>query len=153
MRVVTSLATVPLALLTACSGSTTAHDPTSASSPVTLGDLGAGAWVADAPRGLEGPDGPLVDRSRVTLVFDGDAVRASAGCNTFTGTASIDGGRLVVTGLGGTEMACSDDLMAQEEWYTGFLAGSPVLVLDADTLTLTGDRDTLTLTRLGEASP
>lgn len=157
MRTALPLSTVALAaVLTACSGSTTAHDPTTgSSSAVTLDDLATGAWVASAPDGLAGPDGPLVAHSRVTLAFTDGELHASAGCNSLTGKAAVEDGQLVVTGLGGTEMACADALMAQEEWFSGFLAASPAVALSTgDTLTLTGDDDTLTLTRLtDEASP
>ena len=71
---------------------------------------------------------------------------ARAGCNTMFATYSAADGRLTLTGpLGGTEMACDDPLMAQDEWLADFLASGLAYELAGDTLTLTGDRTTIEL--------
>lgn len=80
---------------------------------------------------------PLVDGTRIRLSFDGGELRADAGCNSLLGQARLANERLVVDGLGGTEMGCSPELMAQDQWLSGFLGGRPRLQLADDELTLT----------------
>lgn len=64
---------------------------------------------------------------------------ASAGCNSLGGDYSIDGGVLVLTDAGQTEIGCDEELHAQDDWYFGFLGSSPTIVVDGDSLVLEGD--------------
>ncbi|MGH3716001.1 MAG: META domain-containing protein [Micromonosporaceae bacterium] len=87
----------------------------------------------------------LVEGSRIRLEFTKSDIKADAGCNHFQGKASLQGGRLVVDKLGGTEMGCDKPLMTQEEWLTDFLTSSPVLQLDGETLVLSDGKTKIEL--------
>ncbi len=81
----------------------------------------------------------LVGGTPITLVFTGDSVSAAAGCNTMTGGYTIADDTLQVATLAQAAMACPNDLMAQDQWLTGFLEGGPTATLIHDVLTLKHD--------------
>jgi heat shock protein HslJ len=87
----------------------------------------------------------LVADTTIELVFLADSVAARAGCNSMNGGYEIVDGNLEVATMASTMMACADDLMEQDIWLSEFLASSPAISLDGDTLTLSGDDATLTL--------
>jgi heat shock protein HslJ len=91
-------------------------------------------FLSDAVKGHT-----LVKGSQIRVSFTKDEVRVHAGCNHLMGTARLDGEKLIVTGLGSTEMACDKDLMAQDEWLGRFLTAKPAWRLDGDTLVLTSE--------------
>lgn len=80
----------------------------------------------------------LVDETRILLGFAGEDISARAGCNHLFGTVALDGDRLDVGTMGGTEMGCPDGLNDQDAWLSEFLTAGPDITLDGDTLTLTG---------------
>lgn len=84
----------------------------------------------------DGAARPLPPGTTVTLSFDDDGVSGSAGCNSIGSTASVDGGRLVVQGLSGTEMGCGER-QYHDEWLSDLLTSRPDIMLDGDRLTLT----------------
>lgn len=110
-RVTRTVATAGLMLAAACgNGGTTRAIP------------------GDAPPGVAGSsDSPASQRS----------VGADAGCNSLGGEYEMEGDRLVVEGLAGTDMGCEPGLMEQDEWLVDLLTAGPVLALDGDRLTLT----------------
>jgi heat shock protein HslJ len=152
------LATAVLGLLAACgSADGTGEDDDGVGS----GDPAAGAapagvvdhdWVSTSVT-KDGSEQPLVSGTRIALSFSGDQIAASAGCNSFSGSADWDGDALVVTGLGGTEMGCDPDLMAQDEWLTGFLTSSPSVEVEDDMLTMTADGTVVTFSDREVAIP
>ncbi|HET6738695.1 MAG TPA: META domain-containing protein [Kribbella sp.] len=78
-----------------------------------------------------------------------DILRAGVGCNAL-GTAVgagelLAGGRLTVSGLGGTQVGCEPPLRDQEEWLMTFLTSEPSWRLNGDELTLTSGGTTITL--------
>src|SRR5687767_1310518 len=81
---------------------------------------------------------PLVEGTRISLRFDGERrqLGAQAGCNSMSGAASFEDGRLVVDDLATTEMGCDPPRHAQDEWVAAFLTGRPRSTLDGPTLTL-----------------
>lgn len=97
----------------------------------------------------------LVDGTQVRLQFGDDGpLSATAGCNHLLGeVTSTDDGVLDVGPMGGTEMGCDPDRHAQDEWLMAFLGSSPAWSLDGDTLTLTGETDTLVLVDRMVADP
>ena len=89
----------------------------------------------------------LVAGSTVTLALEDGRISANAGCNTMNGSATWDGGTLVVAEpLASTMMGCPDDLAAQDQWLSSFLTSSPALKVEGDTLTLGNASSGMTLT-------
>ena len=96
---------------------------------------------------FDGPDGRYVldttQQGRVSFT----------GCNGGSGSASVDGERLVVGDIASTEMACVDAdgaaLMAFDTWMTTFLSSGPTISVDGNRLTLTSDASQLVLRDLG----
>jgi heat shock protein HslJ len=86
---------------------------------------------------LDGLDRPLVPGTVVRLGFADGAISANAGCNTMGGKVTFDGARMAIAGgLASTEMACPEELMAQDAWLAALLmAGADITVRD-DRLTL-----------------
>ena len=74
---------------------------------------------------------------------DGTSIYFSAGCNSFSGSFELDGDALVIGMLSGTEMACGDGLMEQDDWFVSFFTSSPTVEHSGDTLTFTGADATL----------
>ncbi|PRY20543.1 META domain-containing protein [Pseudosporangium ferrugineum] len=99
------------------------------------------------------PGRQLAGGTRVRLTFRSGTVSAEAGCNHLSGTLAVEGDRLVVSDLGGTMMACSPELMAQDTWLTEFLRDGPRWTLDAATLVLTTADARLRLVDLRSAEP
>jgi heat shock protein HslJ len=74
--------------------------------------------------------------STTTFTFEDGGIAANAGCNTMTGSAPIENGRLMVGPLAQTQMACDDALQQQDVWLASFLEAGPTVALDNDRLTL-----------------
>lgn len=102
----------------------------------------------DAPR-------PVVPGTRITLRFGDGTLTASAGCNTMSGSARLEGSRLRVGNLATTAMGCDPARAAQDEWLAGFLAAGPRAHLTGDRLTLTlrNGLDEIALRDLGQVEP
>ena len=99
----------------------------------------------------------LVPGTRINLSFgpatrhasnSGD-VNAHAGCNQMSGQGRLVGDRLVVGVLASTRMACSEPLMAQDQWLAGVLTGRPYFHLAGHRLTL---REGATVIKLVEVT-
>lgn len=101
---------------------------------LSLDDLSGRAFASVRVDGHQ-----LVGDTQIRLGFDGDELRANAGCNHLFGTLVLDGDVLSASNLGGTEMGCPDGLNDQDAWLSSFLAAGPEVALDGDTLTLTKD--------------
>ncbi len=117
-----------------------------AGSPPSLADIDGQSFRSTGDDSLDSPDHTLVPDSEIELGFDGSELSADAGCNHLFGTVEVKDGKLSASGMGGTEMGCTPELMAQDEWLTEFLGSSPSLELDSGVLTLTSGDSTLTLT-------
>lgn len=132
------LAAFTLVLVVAGCGSD--KPATQATNPPDLGPGGA------PPRGHtylattatdQGQPHPMVAGTQVTIQFEdnGDVV-AEAGCNTITGPAKLDNGKLVVD-LAMTQKSCDDDLDNQDKWLYDVLNGDATWKLDGSTLHIT----------------
>jgi heat shock protein HslJ len=140
----TALALLTLsALAFAACGS---DDDTASGSAPTADDLEGTAFESTEVTGHE-----LVADTTISLAFQDDRVSANGGCNTMNGGYTITDGTLEVAAMASTMMACSDELMAQDDWLAEFLAGGPEIALDGDTLTLTGGDSTMTLAAVQDA--
>jgi heat shock protein HslJ len=74
----------------------------------------------------------------VTLVVEGSGVSGRSGCNQYFGEFTLVDGRVTLAGLGGTEMACEEPIMALEAAYLGGLAKVDSARMDGEALVLTG---------------
>lgn len=95
----------------------------------------------------------LVPGTRITIGFKDGQLTASAGCNHLFGKAHVKNGQLVVSNLGGTEMACERKVALQEEWFRGFLQAGPQWQLRGDELTLTASESKIRLMDRRVAEP
>jgi heat shock protein HslJ len=101
-------------------------------------------------------DGPIAvpQDGDVTLTIDGASVGGRSHCNSYNGTASIDGDSIEVDGVAVTEMACLDEaLMEAEAAYLDAFLGSTDISLDDDRLLLRGDASELAYERLEPEEP
>lgn len=116
-------ALVPLGLWIAGLGSDNANGSTTVDS---LKDLAA-SYTAQ-PGGAGILPTPIVAGSTITLTVTGDEVGIATGCNSGSGRARIEDGRLAFPqGLGITEMACDGPLMVQQDWVTEMMTNQPRL--------------------------
>lgn len=72
-----------------------------------------------------------------TLLLDGKNLSGNAGCNSYSGTYTTQGGSLKTGGVRGTLMACSGDALTQETRYLQLLTEVRGYAQQGDTLTLT----------------
>ncbi|MDX8051869.1 META domain-containing protein [Lentzea sp. BCCO 10_0798] len=95
----------------------------------------------------QGKPRPLVEGTKVELRFTADGrLLANAGCNQMQGPVKLDDGKLTVTDLSTTDMACpTQGLHEQDEWLSGLLGGKPSWRLDGPNLVLTGANSEIVL--------
>ncbi len=137
-RVVPPLAAAALTviLVAACGSSTPSPSPTPAPDR-----LDGTSWALESIDDQPLPDG--VADNVPTLAFAGGSVSGGAGCNTFTGSYTLDGNSLSFGPLAVTAMACEPDVSAVETAYLAALGGVSSWAVPADAamgteLTLTG---------------
>jgi len=89
----------------------------------------------------------VVAGSQVTMALaDDGSVSGSAGCNTYSGTYSLDGDALSFGPLASTKMVCAEDVMAQEAAFIDAMSrvssseieGTGLTLLDASGAPLLG---------------
>jgi heat shock protein HslJ len=139
-------------------GGTTASPTTSAAASGSQTTDGATAVDAAALAGhtflsteVVGQD--LVAGSQITLTFDESNVAANAGCNTMTGGYKVADGKLQVSQLAQTQMACEPLSDAQDRWVAELLSSDPTIALTDTTLTLEGSGTTVTFADRISLSP
>lgn len=102
----------------------------------------------------DGAPRELAEGTRIHLEFaDDEELRVSAGCNILLAGYSIREERLEVSGVGGTEMGCTPDLLAQDDWLSGFLESSPRWTLADARLTLVSGKTEIVLLDREVAEP
>ncbi len=80
---------------------------------------------------------PIVDTSLTALFGPDGSVSGSSGCNTFTGSYTVDGDKLTIGPLASTRKFCSpDEVMTQEADYLAALGSSVSFQNDGVNLTL-----------------
>lgn len=102
----------------------------------TSANLDGTEWVLQSLNGLS----PLAG-TQVTLSFEGDQARGSAGCNSYGGAYTVKGGDgLAFSGLYSTEMACLEPagIMGQENHYLEILRGAASFRISDGELEMTG---------------
>jgi heat shock protein HslJ len=96
--------------------------------------LAACAAVAEttAPAPLDGtawslvalPGSEIAPNPRVTVQFDAGRVFGSDGCNSYSGTYTVTGGKLELSPLASTQMACAPEVMELARAFTSALTGA-----------------------------
>jgi heat shock protein HslJ len=99
----------------------------------------------------DGKPHQLVSGSQVRFTFDDSTMGITAGCNHLSGDYTLDGDRLTVGPIGGTEMGCPTPLMDQDTWLAG-LFEEPVTVA-GDPLTFRAGSVVLTVADREDVSP
>jgi len=97
---------------------------------------------------------PVLDKAKTELRFESSGrVSGSTGCNTFTGSATVDTPRLTMSPLATTRRACEPELMAQEQSFLNAIGAVRNFSIDgAGLLHLIGS-DGKPLMRLSRANP
>jgi len=127
----------------AAGGGAAASAGASATAPLTNPDLVGTEWIlGDLP-------GQVLADVRPTVSFSGDGtVSGNAGCNTFSGTYTVDGSNLTFGPLATTRMACEGAKGTIETAYvTALQATTAYEITDAGELKLTSGATTLTFTK------
>jgi heat shock protein HslJ len=115
----------------------------SATAPLTNPDLVGTEWVlGDLP-------GQVLADVRPTISFSGDGtVSGNAGCNTFSGSYTVDGSNLTFGPLASTKMACEGAKGTLETAFLGAIQATTTYeITDAGELKLTSGGATLTFTK------
>jgi heat shock protein HslJ len=106
--------------------------------PASADDL-QGTWILDDASmallagGAEVPAGVVA-----TITFDDGQVGGSAGCNSFSGTYTVDGDELTISELAQTLIGCPPPLDVIEQAYTAALGEVTAYQVSGDSLVLTG---------------
>ena len=114
---------------------------------LSLADLAGMEWVLSR---LD-TDKPLPAQPEITLVFDGDRISGKSACNRYFAGVKEAGelhGDLRVSEIGGTRMACPEEIMSLENRYLEALRGTTRYGFLAGKLALTWRKDGATGTLL-----
>jgi heat shock protein HslJ len=98
-------------------GATGLHvNPSRITGTLSLSDLAGTEWVLNRLDVNE----PLAPQPEITLVFDGDRISGSSACNRYFAGVKETGelpGDLHISEIGGTRMACPEEVMTLENRY------------------------------------
>lgn len=90
----------------------------------------------------------------ITAAFQDGEFSGFAGCNTYTGTYTVNGPTLSIGGLQTTQQACSPEIMAQEQLYlTGFASAFRYDIVDRQLTIYTGPQNQPVLLTYTAAPP
>ncbi|MDQ3690642.1 MAG: META domain-containing protein [Chloroflexota bacterium] len=81
----------------------------------------------------------MVDSYPITLVISEDSVSGTSACNGYGAELSSGDGSFRVAEIGGTAMACAEEVMASETAYLAALGRVTAAALESDELLLEGD--------------
>lgn len=79
----------------------------------------------------------LLAGTSITAALAGGQISGQAGCNSYFGSYAASGVTITISGLGATKMACSAEIMAQEQSFLAALAAATSYSIAGDQLTLT----------------
>jgi heat shock protein HslJ len=142
-RILSSVVLALVLFVPSCSAGTETPSNSSPPSATAPADPLAGtAWTLDT---ITHPSGnaPVPEQERPTIAFAEGRVSGSAGCNTYSGSYSVDGSSLELGTLAATSMACVGDAAVIEVAYMGPLAKVDSFSVRGDTLTLSGGGSSL----------
>lgn len=105
--------------------------------------------------GLTGAETPVIANSTITLEFNAvGEVGGSGGCNSYGGTYTVANGRLVLSEIVSTLMACTDEAVTEQEMaYLAALQTAGRFAIMDGMLTLWYDNESSTLTFVQATSP
>jgi heat shock protein HslJ len=130
MRYLISLLLLPILFLIGCAAETTGGD-----TPLpNAAQLQANSWLL-----LELNGQPPVPGTEVTLNFDDEAIGGNSGCNVYGGSYELIDGRLTISDIFSTMMACLEDGVMEQE------AAFHQALRDAATFTVSANGQTLEL--------
>lgn len=130
IRTITCLSLLVVALSVGCGGDYGKNDEMV---PATSEALEGRAFVSTEIEGRE-----LVPGSTINMGFGSVTLGLQAGCNSISGEYDLSEGSLEFSPGPSTLIACSEKLMAQEQWLTGFLQDGVEAELEGDVLVLSG---------------
>jgi heat shock protein HslJ len=81
----------------------------------------------------------LPENLEITATFDVEKVAGSAGCNTYTGSYTVEGDRVQVAGMGLTKKACEPETMQAEQRFVFEMQKPNLVVVETGRLTLIND--------------
>ena len=94
-------------------------------------------WQVQSYNNGRGGVTTLLPETEMTATFGEDGViDGSSGCNSYSGTYSVDESSVSIGPLTTTRQACADEVMEQEQAYLAALQASTQYELAADRLTL-----------------
>jgi heat shock protein HslJ len=97
-------------------------------------------WTAVSVNTGTGAVSSVLSGVMVTVTFDEDGtVSGSTGCNSFSGTYTVEGDSPDVGPLASTAKACADDVMTQEAAFLAAMDNATTLTIDGDRLELRDD--------------
>lgn len=79
----------------------------------------------------------LLAGTSITAELAGGKLSGQAGCNSYFGSYTASGASITISALGSTKMACSAEIMAQEQSFLAALAAATGYSIAGDQLTLT----------------
>lgn len=94
-----------------------------------------------------------VTGTTVRISFEDGGFGFSAGCNSHGGSYEVQGGRLVLSGLGSTDIGCDRSRHEQDNWLAAFFSSMPLITVEGSRLTFTGDDATLVFLNREVADP
>jgi putative lipoprotein len=106
--------------------------------PTSAADLAGTSWTL-----VSIGDSTVIEGAGASLTFDpAGSVSGSTGCNSFSGSYTVDGAALTFGPLATTRKACEEPLMAQEAAFLQAMAGVSGWEVDSyELLHLTGETD------------
>ncbi|KYH45332.1 META domain-containing protein [Branchiibius sp. NY16-3462-2] len=109
-----------------------------------VGALNGRSFVSSTVTGHD-----LVADSSISLSFEDGRLAARPGCNNYSGPVAVTDGKIAWSGPAiSTRMACSEELMAQDDWFSQLLTDGAELSVGDNALTLTAGDVTLEFSEL-----
>jgi heat shock protein HslJ len=98
------------------------------------------SWLVQSYNNGAGGVTTLLPDTELTAAFGTDGtISGSAGCNTYSGTYTVEGTSISIGEVATTLRACAEDVMEQEQAYLAALQASTQFQLTPDRLTLRND--------------
>jgi heat shock protein HslJ len=94
------------------------------------------AWELGTIGSQDGTASSVLSGTTISLTFDAETLRGSAGCNRYFGSYEATGDQIAISGIGSTKMHCGDaGVMEQEQQYLAALGEISSFKFGSETLT------------------